>query len=385
MESPAAKDTVPACYYQQTRPELVKLIEPRGLRILEVGCAQGAMGGALRAAGAAQVVGVDIHEPSLEVARQRLSAAHRVDLNALEPLPYPEGHFDLITFADVLEHLVDPAAVLRHLSRWLRPDGRILISIPNIRHESVVLPLLVEGRWDYADYGILDRTHLRFFTRDGVVKLLADSGFALEGKMMANRSAVPSYLGPALELIEQMGGDPQRFLEECNIVQFVVLARPALAARAGVPHGNGKAAAPRGSTGCWAGARAVRVLLVPDLEEPGDCWAPVLAQLGRELSASAEVTLAVALPAQVLAAPPPQLQALAAAPHSFDLLVTAQPATEKGWEALVGGASLLVLTAAQPELEDMARRLGVEIQDARTPEGPVAATPAAPPAETRTA
>jgi len=380
--------TVPTSYYMQARPELVQLVEPRGLRILEVGCAQGAMGASLLAAGARQVVGIDIHEPSLEVARSRLSAAHRVDLNAREPLPYPNGHFDLITFADVLEHIVDPAEVLRHLRRWLGTDGRILISIPNIRHESVVLPLLVEGKWEYADYGILDRTHLRFFTKAGVKKLLDDAGFALVGKMMGNRSPRPPYLGPALELIEKLGGDPQRFLEECDVVQFVFLARPSEAAAQSELQAAGDGPAPTSNgSGCWAGARAVRVLLVPELADPVDCWAAILAQLGRDLASSSTVTLAVALPPRLLAEPPVEVTALAASEHAFDLLVTGQPSTEKGWEALVGGASVLVLTSHRPELEALARRLGTEIQDARAPQArPTAAPPpSAPSPRTRNA
>ncbi len=181
-------------YYGFARPELTGLVEARGLRILDVGCASGAMGASLLSKGAAEVVGLDIFEPALAQARQRLTAAHRVDLDLLPELPYPEGHFDLVTFADVLEHLRDPAAVLRHLRRWMRDDGRILVSLPNVRHESVVLPLLLEGRWDYADAGILDRTHLRFFTRSGMEALLHAAGSSCRAASRERRRSPPHGL-----------------------------------------------------------------------------------------------------------------------------------------------------------------------------------------------
>jgi len=367
--SQATGASLPA-YYSNSRPELVQLVEPAGLNVLEVGCAAGAMGAALLARGAAQVVGLDVHEPALELARRQLTAAHRIDLNALPPLPYPEGHFHLITFADVLEHLVEPAAVLRHLRRWLADSGRILVSIPNIRHESVVLPLLVEGKWEYSDWGILDRTHLRFFTREGVLKLLADGGFALEGRMAGVQTGRPPYLVKAAELVEALGGDVARFLDECDVLQFVLLARPREHRAGSQPTTHPAAvAAPRppapAAPGPWNGSKRVRVLLVPDLEDPSDCWATALPAIARSLGGSGTTTLGIALPAELLERPPAPVADVAASGLDLDLLLTEQPRSDAGWEALVGGTTVLVLTASQPELVSLARRLGVEVQDAR--------------------
>ncbi|GEJ57944.1 class I SAM-dependent methyltransferase [Anaeromyxobacter diazotrophicus] len=365
-------DTSPAqlpAYYCLPRPELTQLVAARGLRILEVGCAAGAMGAALLEKGAAEVVGLDIFEPALALARTRLSAAHRVDLNGLPELPYPDGHFDLMTFADVLEHLVNPAAVLRHLSRWLSRDGKLLLSLPNIRHESVVLPLLVEGQWEYADSGILDRTHLRFFTRKGMLRMLDEAGFEGVGKIAGSQTATPVYVQKAAELVKALGGDAAKFIEECNVVQFITFAArkgaeardgdraPQVAAPASAP------VAPAPGADPWAGSRAQRVLLAPDVGSPEDRWAAVLPRLAEQLSGKAAVTLGLALPLEHVQKPPQPVQALPST-LDLDLLLTEQPSSLAGWETLLRGAGVLVLTGARPEIADLATRMGVVIHDA---------------------
>ena len=87
-------------------------------------------------------------------------------------LPIEQATLDRILCLDVLEHLVDPWAVVRRLSLLLKPGGSMIVSLPNICHRDVMLPLLLHDRWDYAPSGILDQTHLRFFTRRTAIQLL---------------------------------------------------------------------------------------------------------------------------------------------------------------------------------------------------------------------
>jgi SAM-dependent methyltransferase len=372
--STTTKTNALPAYYSNARPELTQLVNRPGMRILEVGCAAGAMGEALLAKGAVEVVGIDIFEPALAIARKRLSAVHRVDLDQLPVLPYPEGHFDLITFADVLEHLVDPPAVLRHLRRWLADDGQILLSIPNVRHESVVLPLLVDGDWEYADCGILDRTHLRFYTRSGLLKLLKSSGFALDGKMAGVQTGVPPYVEKALELVKALGGDPKQFLEECDVVQFVAFARPTGPRPVQAlppPTASAAAADP------WEGSRPTRILVLPDLQVAEDCCAAALPAIADGVRSNPGITLGVALPAAGLAEPPPVVRSLPAK-HELDLLLTELPVTPRGWEALLRGAHMLVLTAPRPEVDSLAHRLGVPVHHAWTDPEILAAAGGAP-------
>jgi 2-polyprenyl-3-methyl-5-hydroxy-6-metoxy-1,4-benzoquinol methylase len=213
-------------YHRQPRPEVVEQIEPRGLRILDVGCAAGEMGALMLEQGAREVVGLEVHPEAVAEAKTRLTAVHPVDLEDPFELPYPDGHFDRMAFADVLEHLRDPAALLVRLERYLAPDGVIVCSIPNIRHESVLVPLLVHGRFPYVDEGILDRTHLRFFTAVEIAALLDEAGFSLlAGSVRVNRTVASPFLEPMADLVRRVGGDEARYREEATIVQYIVKAR----------------------------------------------------------------------------------------------------------------------------------------------------------------
>jgi O-antigen biosynthesis protein len=89
---------------------------------------------------------------------------------------FDKASFDYIVCADVLEHLIDPWKVLAELVTYLKPNGRFVTSIPNVRHWSVWLPLILRGHWEYREAGIMDSTHLRFFTRRSAAALLNGAG-----------------------------------------------------------------------------------------------------------------------------------------------------------------------------------------------------------------
>jgi 2-polyprenyl-3-methyl-5-hydroxy-6-metoxy-1,4-benzoquinol methylase len=144
-------------------------------RVLDVGCATGFLGKALAAQGCA-VIGVEFDPQAAAEARALLDEVVEADLNvtALADL-FPGRQFDVIVFGDVLEHLLDPDAVLRSAVELLAAGGAVVISIPNVAHGSLRLALL-QGRWDYLETGLLDRTHLRFFTRESVLLMVAGAG-----------------------------------------------------------------------------------------------------------------------------------------------------------------------------------------------------------------
>ena len=144
-------------------------------RVLDVGCASGYLAKALAEQGCA-VTGIEIDPETAALARAHIDEVVEADLNvtAIADL-FPGRDFDAIIFADVLEHLLDPDAVLRSASKLLATGGAVIISIPNVAHGSLRLALL-QGHWDYRETGLLDRTHLRFFTRDSVVQMVADAG-----------------------------------------------------------------------------------------------------------------------------------------------------------------------------------------------------------------
>lgn len=165
-------------YYGDPRPDVQAMIAAAGRRILDVGCGGGALGSALKAAGAAWVAGVEKHPAAAEEARGKLDLLLEGDL-ATVPLPFSPGEFDYVVFADVLEHVPDPEAVVRRYLPFLAPAGRVVVSVPNMRFYLVLLRLAAD-RWAYVDSGVRDRTHLRIFTRRSLEAMLGGLGLSVE-------------------------------------------------------------------------------------------------------------------------------------------------------------------------------------------------------------
>jgi SAM-dependent methyltransferase len=169
-------------YYGTVRSELFPYLPEgeRGLRVLELGCGSGVTGARLKALGrAAHVTGVEYVEEAAQEARAVLDTVYHADL-ATFVLPEEAGTFDLLLCPDVIEHLVSPETILRRMVGRVRPGGWVLTSTPNVRYWRIVYDLAVRGRWDYADAGILDRTHVRFFTKHSILGLHRDLGLEVE-------------------------------------------------------------------------------------------------------------------------------------------------------------------------------------------------------------
>ena len=151
---------------------ILKILEPEKgrLKILDVGTASGYLGKILRGKGHS-VSGIENDVTAGEKAKGYYDSFQLADLESYE-FPF-RREFDYILFADVLEHLRDPAAVLRKCLPALKESGKIIISVPNVANFVVRLSLLF-GRFDYTDRGILDRTHLRFFTLRSLRKMLGE-------------------------------------------------------------------------------------------------------------------------------------------------------------------------------------------------------------------
>ena len=147
---------------------------PPGRRVLEIGCAEGYMSAYLREAKGCAVTGVELSTEAAAVARGRCQSVvvGDVENGALDALP---GGFDVLICADVLEHLRHPGRVLRGLQEKLAPHGLALISLPNVAHWDVRRDLLA-GRFEYQRSGLLDDTHLRFFTHDSARRLIEQAG-----------------------------------------------------------------------------------------------------------------------------------------------------------------------------------------------------------------
>ena len=171
----AARPAFDPGYFEHERPELVALVPASARDVVDVGCGAGRLGAAIKDRQVCRVVGIETAPAAAAAARPRLDRVLEGDLEDLD-WPFPPHTFDAVVCGDVLEHLRDPLAVLRRVRTWLRPGGVLVVSLPNVRHHSVVRGLLA-GDWTYEPAGLLDHTHLRFYTRREVEKLLFRAGF----------------------------------------------------------------------------------------------------------------------------------------------------------------------------------------------------------------
>ena len=206
---------------------LVLSLVPEGARVLEVGCATGYMSRVLGQELRSSVVGIELSPEAAEAAR---SSCERVIVGDIEELDLAEElqgeSFDVVLFADVLEHLRDPAATLRRVLPFIGEPGYVVASIPNVAHASVRLALL-RGEFRYREQGLLDDTHLRFFTRDTIEELFEASGYVVTDWLRRRIDLGDSEIDvaePPAELAEILAHT------DATTYQFVVRAVPSEAA-----------------------------------------------------------------------------------------------------------------------------------------------------------
>jgi 2-polyprenyl-3-methyl-5-hydroxy-6-metoxy-1,4-benzoquinol methylase len=166
----AMEDSV---YGETVNSQLVELFEP-GQRLLDIGCGAGAWAPELRAKGATHLEGIEFAGEAADVAESRYDKLHR---EPVERLDLTGSDFDTIVVADVLEHLVDPWTEMTRWRQWVKPTGQIVVSVPNLQSLELLRPLL-RGRFTYVDGGgMMDRTHLRWFTHQSMTDALAEAGW----------------------------------------------------------------------------------------------------------------------------------------------------------------------------------------------------------------
>jgi 2-polyprenyl-3-methyl-5-hydroxy-6-metoxy-1,4-benzoquinol methylase len=208
-------------YYDRARREILPWLPPKVSRLIDIGCGTGATTAAVKEArvvawaGGVEYVG--------EVAAKAAGRFDRVWTGDAAAAPLeaeiPAASLDLVLCLDVLEHMSDPWALVRRLSALIAPGGRLIVSVPNIRHWKFIWRLLARGDFAYRDAGLLDRTHLRFFVRATAIELATSGGLALVAAVPAERWAFPD---PRWALARLSGGA----LEELMAKQWLVIAEP---------------------------------------------------------------------------------------------------------------------------------------------------------------
>ena len=166
------RENAPYQYFEDVNWGLLRLWGRRnGLRVLDVGCGFATTSQSIQRLGN-EVTGIESSPEACTVARTRIARVIDADLQNAD---LGARQFDAIIFADVLEHVAWPVGVLERYLQWLAPGGSVIISLPNVGLWSVRFAHLL-GRWEYQETGVLDRTHLRFFTRRSASRMIGEAG-----------------------------------------------------------------------------------------------------------------------------------------------------------------------------------------------------------------
>jgi methionine biosynthesis protein MetW len=189
--------------YETERPEVQALVPRSAGRVLDLGCASGALGAALKARQGAEVVGIELSPDYAADAAARLDDVICADV--AEALEQPEGlgRFDCVVAADVLEHLVDPWTALERAAGLLNPGGVAVVSLPNVQYALTFWTLVRRGTWPRDPAGLFDATHLRWFT-------LRDARALFEGAGLEVEAVEPRYWfdGWQLRVVRQLARTP---------------------------------------------------------------------------------------------------------------------------------------------------------------------------------
>ncbi len=198
------------------------LATPAGSDVLDVGCGEGHVAAALVERGC-RVWGIEIDPEAAVAARISCEAVVVGDVMGVSHESLGSRPFDVILLLDVLEHLVDPLVALRHVTAWLAPGGRVIVSIPNVAHAAVRLALL-QGRFEYSETGLLDETHLRFFDRRSLGALIHDAGLAVFDELRVRRRVDETEIEVDLDALPVELRSIATAERDAETYQFLVIA-----------------------------------------------------------------------------------------------------------------------------------------------------------------
>jgi 2-polyprenyl-3-methyl-5-hydroxy-6-metoxy-1,4-benzoquinol methylase len=232
----ATDDAQIRAYYEHTRPEVVAMLTRPPRLALEFGCAGGGTGARIKATyPGARVIGVEINPVAAEIAKTRLDRVLSLDMETVDYDLHdiPAASVDTAILADVLEHLRDPWSALRRLRSRLTPDAQVIASIPNTRNLWLISEL-VSGRWRYEPAGLLDITHLRFFTLEEMKRMFAETGYTVVRCASVPDARIPEQAIPPEGRVDiragglTLHGVSAAEWTELRTVQFLLDVRPAL-------------------------------------------------------------------------------------------------------------------------------------------------------------
>jgi 2-polyprenyl-3-methyl-5-hydroxy-6-metoxy-1,4-benzoquinol methylase len=213
-------------------PELLSMLPKKAHTVVEIGCASGRLAEAYRAINPSVCyLGVELFEAAAQKAATKMDSVvigNIEQANVLSELKEKlgESQIDVLIFSDVLEHLVDPWDILAKFKPIMSPNGCCVSSIPNISHWTI-LAGLIHGEWNYADSGLLDKTHLRFFTKKTMIELFVNAGWQVE--TFIPRTVFPQETEQAMSvftsLAQPFGLSSEQVKENLSVFQWVIRAQ----------------------------------------------------------------------------------------------------------------------------------------------------------------
>lgn len=185
-------------YFGGVRSDFLALLQSEGVtNVLEIGCGTGDTGAAALALGLAQTyTAVEIAPQAAAVARTRLTEVLEGDVERMA-LPWSDHHFDAVLMSEVLEHLVDPWTLVKRVAEKLKPGAVVLASSPNVA-QIAILRGIIADRWELTEEGVMDRTHLRWFTQASYREMFEDAGIRVERQLPLTQ---PGPVGKLFNLV----------------------------------------------------------------------------------------------------------------------------------------------------------------------------------------
>jgi 2-polyprenyl-3-methyl-5-hydroxy-6-metoxy-1,4-benzoquinol methylase len=215
--------------HETHNPDLLLLMPTTARRIVEVGCSSGALAREYKKLNpGCHYAGIEIVPEYAQMARRYCDTVLVLDLETADVETIGELAADCWIFGDVLEHLRDPWDLLRKIRSTIAPDGHVVACIPNAQHWSVQARLSC-GELRYEDQGLLDRTHLRWFTRITIVEMFQQTGFrVVDGRSRVFDEPLRAKILPGVEMLARcIGANVQHALADATVFQYVVRAVPA--------------------------------------------------------------------------------------------------------------------------------------------------------------
>jgi 2-polyprenyl-3-methyl-5-hydroxy-6-metoxy-1,4-benzoquinol methylase len=205
-------------YYSGDRIEMLQFLPDKFDVILDVGCGQGKFGELLMKKHA-EVWGIEPFEEAASLASKVLSRVYTGRIEDKIDL-LPKNYFDVIFFNDVLEHLIDPLSVISEIKDKLKPEGLIVASVPNFRYITNLSEILIFRDFKYQESGIMDSSHLRFFTKKSIIRMFHEGGYSLKTikGIVQTKSVTGLVLATSINLIS-LGYHKDIFYK-----QFVIIA-----------------------------------------------------------------------------------------------------------------------------------------------------------------